>query len=106
MNYFFFKSLKKQTVRIKGYNLDKKVTINISDAYVVEQAALNLGDPEAYDYPSLFLDFGGGTFDASYWVLDEKGMPHRTKKLSDFPVPPTAARTVSLRRPQNHGYPP
>ena len=78
------KALKKQEVHIKGFNLDKRVIINISDAYVVEQAALNLGDPDAYDYPSLFLDFGGGTFDASYWVLDEMLLPRRSKKLSDY----------------------
>lgn len=78
------KALKRQVVHLRGYNIDKKVTINLSDAYVVEQAALNLGNPDAYDYPSLFLDFGGGTFDASYWVLDEQAMPHRTKKLSDY----------------------
>lgn len=78
------KALKKQEVHVKGFNLDKRVIINISDAYVVEQAALNLGDPDAYDYPSLFLDFGGGTFDASYWVLDEMLLPRRSKKLSDY----------------------
>lgn len=78
------KTLKKEKVHIKGFNLDKQVIINVSDAYVVEQAALNLGEPDAYDYPSLFLDFGGGTFDASYWVLDEMSLPRRSKKLSDY----------------------
>lgn len=79
------KSIKTADVRLRGLGLDKKVKIVVKDAYVVEQAALNLGShAEDYEYPAMFLDFGGGTFDVSCWSLDEKGCPRRDRKHSDY----------------------
>lgn len=69
-------SIGEKEVKVKGSDFMKTVIIRIADAKVVDQGSINLTDEEV-EYPSMCVDFGGGTFDVSLWSLDENGTPQR-----------------------------
>lgn len=54
---------------------DVVVNITVDNVLAIPQSAVNLSPTKEVEYPCMFVDFGGGTLDVSYWneYIDEDG---------------------------------